>query len=679
MPEITIQPYAGGGNFFDQFDAAPQAAPQQSPYANAIAKVESGGKYTAIGPDTGGGNRALGKYQVMASNVGPWSQEILGRQVSPQEFLAKPELQDQIFNAKFGGYVDKYGPEGAAKAWFAGERGMNDPNRRDILGTSVADYGRKFTAAMGPGTAQAAPPQPQAPRGGNFFDQFDGAGPAQQTNQQAPQSQPAAFDARFSGQPSKAAALDPKLEPALRNQAAEMTQGAPTSPGTSLAIDFQNQGSAAGQRTSPNVDLQSRNLISTETFQSDSGEILFRDPASGEVIPTDQNKHVVLRDPKDNTVKVFARTDDTNEGVLSSAGRLLGTGLAVGAPTARPAIGLAAAAKVQPKASDIFSTAKPFYRAFKSEAGKISVPPENAAIFADHIRRALDKANLIPELAPPVYSAVAIFDKGEPMTLASLQNVKRVIGRSFNSPDKNVRDAAGVASGEIGKIIAIVSRPAAENLKKGDAIHSTARSIQDLQRKSDVAELRAGRAGYGGNAVNSMRQVLSPIVQRAVEGRNTGFKPNEIEAMRQIVEGTTATNALRGAGQLSPSKGVIQTVGAGGAMYAVGPGALAIPALGMASNKLATILTGKQIDRLKELVAKRSPAYAQGVAKAVERYSRSQVEFVNNPSANKFAAYLSASRALSAGLNKDGIQVTSGELLKLLQAPAVGRAEQDQQ
>jgi hypothetical protein len=35
-----------------------------------IAKTESGGNYGAVGPDTGNGNRALGKYQVMASNVG---------------------------------------------------------------------------------------------------------------------------------------------------------------------------------------------------------------------------------------------------------------------------------------------------------------------------------------------------------------------------------------------------------------------------------------------------------------------------------------------------------------------------------------------------------------------------------------------------------------------------------
>jgi hypothetical protein len=175
-----------------------------------------------------------------------------------------------------------------------------------------------------------------------------------------------------------------------------------------------------------------------------------------------------------------------------------------------------------------------------------------------------------------------------------------------------------------------------------------------------------------------MRQVLSPVVQKAIEGKITAFKPDEIQAMRDIVEGTTVTNALRGVGQLSPSKGVIQTVGAGGATMALGPVALAIPVLGIVSNKLAAVLTGKQIERLTELVAKRSPAYSKAVAKSVERYSKSQIDFVNDPSPNRFGAYISASRALSAGLTRDGIKITSGDLLRAIQSPVQSAADQEQ-
>lgn len=117
--------------------------------ANAIAGIESGGRYDALGPVTKTGDRAYGKYQVMGSNIPVWTEKYLGRRMTPEEFIASPEAQEAVFKGEFGRLAAKYGPEGAARAWFAGEGGMNDPNRRDILGTSVADYSRKFTTALG--------------------------------------------------------------------------------------------------------------------------------------------------------------------------------------------------------------------------------------------------------------------------------------------------------------------------------------------------------------------------------------------------------------------------------------------------------------------------------------------------------------------------------------------------
>lgn len=135
------------------------------PYADAIASIESGGNYSILGPETKG-DRAYGKYQIMSKNIGPWSKEILGQEVTPQQFLENPQLQDAIFQGKFGQYVDKYGPEGAARAWFAGEKGMNNPNAKDVLGTTVAGYGSKFMKALGQPGAETAPAGSAAPAQG---------------------------------------------------------------------------------------------------------------------------------------------------------------------------------------------------------------------------------------------------------------------------------------------------------------------------------------------------------------------------------------------------------------------------------------------------------------------------------------------------------------------------------
>lgn len=356
-------------------------------------------------------------------------------------------------------------------------------------------------------------------------------------------------------------------------------------------------------------------------------------------------------------------------------------------------------ADTTPKASEIFSTAKPYYREFDKEAADIFVSPKEVI---DRVTAALNNGKQPQHLAGEVHDTINLIKNGgkqpsamqkleaemnglpipggenDLVPLTRLRDIKELVGQSFKSNDNRVRAAAGIASNEINKIISEISPGAGEALKKADAIYSTARSVQDLQRKSDVADLRAGRAGYGGNAVNSMRQVLSPIVQRAVEGKNTGYKPNEIQAMRDIVEGTTATNASRGVGQLSPSKGILQTMAGAGATYSMGPAGLAIPAIGMASNKLATILTGKQIDRLKELVAKRSPAYSEAVSKSVEKFEKAQKAFLESPSMGRVAGYVAASRALSSGLTRDGISVSSADIMKSIQGPVASRAENEQ-
>lgn len=166
-------PIAPGG---DQASYPPPAAPGPPPttfrpgitapappvtaggpdYGKAIAGIESGGAYDKLGPQTKTGDRAFGKYQVMGNNIPEWTTQVLGKPMTPEQFLANPDAQEAVFKAKFGDYVQKYGPEGAAKAWFAGEKGMNNPGAKDVLGTTVASYGQKFTNALGPSPQVAA-------------------------------------------------------------------------------------------------------------------------------------------------------------------------------------------------------------------------------------------------------------------------------------------------------------------------------------------------------------------------------------------------------------------------------------------------------------------------------------------------------------------------------------------
>jgi hypothetical protein len=163
----------GGANLAAGYGMSPpgpqQAGAPQGDAASRIAGIESGGKYDAVGPVANQqGHRAYGKFQVLEPNIGPWTLEVLGKAMTPQEFIQNPQAQEAVFKAKFGQMVQKHGSqEAAAREWFAGPGGMNNPNARDVNGMTVQGYSNKFTGgqpqvAQG-GNPQAAPGMPPQP------------------------------------------------------------------------------------------------------------------------------------------------------------------------------------------------------------------------------------------------------------------------------------------------------------------------------------------------------------------------------------------------------------------------------------------------------------------------------------------------------------------------------------
>jgi hypothetical protein len=156
--------YGGGEQQGPAFTGKTDYTPEQR--RNAIASIESAGSgdYAALGKPIGGphgGDRAYGRYQIMGANIPAWSKEVLGRSVTPQEFMADPKIQDAIFDKKFGDYVRKYGEENAAQAWFGGEGSIGMTKLEDPNGLNIGGYGKKYLEALG----QAQGPVTDAPAG----------------------------------------------------------------------------------------------------------------------------------------------------------------------------------------------------------------------------------------------------------------------------------------------------------------------------------------------------------------------------------------------------------------------------------------------------------------------------------------------------------------------------------
>lgn len=180
---ITRDVYNEAGQLIKPGQGAglPQAVPQGQAqgggaYGNAIAGIESrgSGNYAAVGPATSTGDRAYGRYQVMGVNIPQWTQAILGHAMTPQQFISDPQAQDAVFNAKYGEYVQKYGPEGAARAWFGGPGNVNNPNAKDVNGMTVGQYGQKFISNLNQSGQQQPQGQPQQGQGVNDTVSYNG-------------------------------------------------------------------------------------------------------------------------------------------------------------------------------------------------------------------------------------------------------------------------------------------------------------------------------------------------------------------------------------------------------------------------------------------------------------------------------------------------------------------------
>lgn len=125
-------------------------------FVQSIIEQESNRNYGAVNRRTG----ALGGYQVMPQNLDGswggrkprtnfgWDYEALGRDVSPQEFLSNPAIQDQIAQYQLKRAYAKHGAEGAARWWYSNSPNPSS-NRPAPNEPSPNEYAQKVASRLG--------------------------------------------------------------------------------------------------------------------------------------------------------------------------------------------------------------------------------------------------------------------------------------------------------------------------------------------------------------------------------------------------------------------------------------------------------------------------------------------------------------------------------------------------
>lgn len=121
-------------------------------YSQAIHTIETGNErdpWRALGPRTYKGDFAVGRYQVMASEVPEWTKQAFGKPMSWQQFRSNPAAQQALFEQRFGGDAAKYGnPYDAASIWFTGQPYAVGKNRSDRGPGFAGHTGSQYVAGF---------------------------------------------------------------------------------------------------------------------------------------------------------------------------------------------------------------------------------------------------------------------------------------------------------------------------------------------------------------------------------------------------------------------------------------------------------------------------------------------------------------------------------------------------
>jgi hypothetical protein len=624
--------------------------PAGQDYGQAISSIESSGNYRAIGPVTKTGDRALGKYQVMGANVGPWSREILGREVTPQEFISNNEIQDAIFKGKFGQYAEKYGPEGAAKAWFAGEKGMNNPNARDVLGTTVASYGAKFNRALGqkPSTDISARAKPSVDLS------FDDLIPAER-----PQEGPALAE-RFPAE-GEFAPRQPALSDAITDIPKEVGKAAGEALTNIKGIANRGgQGPIEGLVTTGKAALGIPQLIVspiTGAARSVLGHGLeSATHAAGTIIAPE-----------------IAAKEDRQKNYETAKGDV-DTAMAAVAP------GKVRAPKVSaPTIQELKTAAKADYDS--PEVKGLVVKPDTIKNYGSTARADLNNQGFDENVAPKTFGILSKLDTipaGATVTGDNFNSLRKMLGKAAGSIEPAEKAAASMAiehldnfipSISAGDVIAGDVTAAASKLEAARGNYSAAKQSEKIDQKLVAAETRAAAANSGMNVANTIRQRMADVVLNPKQAR--GLKPEEIEAAKAISEGTKVQNVARAAGNVLGGGGGLGSVAAGFAgSVAAGPlGALA-PVAGFAIKALGNRLTIRQAEKLSEMIRSRAP-----LASSAAKYNQAAANLQASRTPQAIAGALLAARNFATNLRGAGFNVSPAELLSGMQTT---RAEEQQ-
>lgn len=288
---------------------------------------------------------------------------------------------------------------------------------------------------------------------------------------------------------------------------------------------------------------------------------------------------------------------------------------------ARPSpVGLAKPGAFIPEVNDLFNAGRIAFNEARLSGG--GVRPESLARAASDVRNIKNdiglKIDFDPDVHGPAFTVrerlIREFDSGD-IDFDRLLTLRELAGDVAGNSDRAI-SMRGVRMKNA--IDDFVNSLGPDDILSGDPVRAAQAlaSAREFWRDASVArtiekemELAANRAGQfsGSGYENALRTQFRQLHARIIKGTERGFRPNEIEAIKSVANGTPFGNAMRWVGKAAPT-GIVSGSLAAGAGYLLGglPLAGAIPVGGALGRLFATRSTINNANRAMEMPLRRS-------------------------------------------------------------------------
>lgn len=287
--------------------------------------------------------------------------------------------------------------------------------------------------------------------------------------------------------------------------------------------------------------------------------------------------------------------------VGEQVGRLAGGVLA---PVSAVVVTNTAKSLVTTSAKKLLSEAAPTIDGLKQAARKVYNELDNAGVtvspsavgkLGNQLQTLVRKEGFSKRLHPKVSGVLKEFDDiaGKPQTLSEIDTLRKITRSASKSLEPEEARLGNIMVSRIDDFMDNLSK---DQLSKGTAkgIGAKYRDARQLWRRAAKAEqldeavaiADLSPAGFEKGLRDQFRSILKNNKKRK------GFTPDELKAIRGVVEGTTLRNmseklGILGIDEKKVSGALMPLMGAVGGSFAFsGPGAIAVPVIGTVSKKL---------------------------------------------------------------------------------------------